>query len=66
VDLHEMPCPVHRLDLATGTRKKLLEISPEDLAGMTVSNFLLTPDARGYAYAYRRVLSELYLYEGLR
>jgi Tol biopolymer transport system component len=66
VDLHEMPCTVTHLDLATGTRKKLLEISPEDLAGMTVSNFLLTPDAKGYAYAYRRVLSELYLYEGLR
>ncbi len=66
VDLHEMPCAVTHLDLATGTRKKLLEIAPEDLAGMTVSNFLLTPDAKGYAYAYRRVLSELYLYEGLR
>ncbi|HJV39964.1 MAG TPA: protein kinase [Geothrix sp.] len=66
VDLHEMPCTVTHLDLTTGARKKLLEIAPEDLAGMTVSNFLLTPDARGYAYAYRRVLSELYLYEGLR
>ncbi|GLH66895.1 serine/threonine-protein kinase [Geothrix edaphica] len=66
VDLHDMPCTVHHLDLATGTRRKLLEIAPEDLAGLTVSNFLLTPDAKGYAYAYRRVLSELYLYEGLR
>ncbi|HEY3400049.1 MAG TPA: protein kinase [Geothrix sp.] len=66
VDLHEMPCTVHHLDLATGARRRLLEIAPEDLAGLTVSNFLLTPDAKGYAYAYRRVLSELYLYEGLR
>lgn len=66
VDLHEMPCSIHHLDLATGARRKLLQIAPDDLAGLTVSNFLLTPDARGYAYAYRRVLSELYLYEGLR
>nr|WP_275975997.1 protein kinase [Geothrix oryzisoli] len=66
VDLHEMPCPVHHIDLATGARKRLLQVAPEDLAGLAVSNFLLTPDARGYAYAYRRVLSELYLYEGLR
>jgi len=66
VDLHEMPCTVTRIELATGARKRLLEISPEDPAGMTVSNFLLTPDGKGYAYAYRRVLSELYLYEGLR
>lgn len=66
VDLHEMPCTLLRLDLATGTRRRRLAISPDDPAGLAVSNFLLTPDARGYAYAYRRVLSELYLYEGLR
>lgn len=65
VDLHEMPCTIHHLDPRTGVRKKLLTIAPDDLAGLTVSNFLLTPDARAYAYAYRRVLSELYLYEGL-
>lgn len=65
VDLHEMPCEVHRLDLATGKRQRILEIAPDDLSGLTVSNFLLTPTAHAYAYAYRRQLSELYLYEGL-
>lgn len=65
IDLHQMPCAVYHLDLASGARRKLLEIAPDDLAGLTVSNFLLTSDARSYAYAYRRVLSELYLYEGL-
>lgn len=66
VNLREMPCRLFQVDLASGRRIPILGIEPDDLAGLSVSNFLVTPDGRGYAYAYRRVLSELYLFEGLR
>lgn len=66
VNLREMPCRLLRVDLATGRKTPLLTVQPDDLAGLSVSNFLVTPDGRSYAYAYRRVLSELYLFEGLK
>jgi hypothetical protein len=41
--------------------------SPNDRAGLiAITRRQLTPDAKSYAYGYRRVLSELYMAEGLR
>jgi hypothetical protein len=31
-----------------------------------INPVLLTPDAKAYVYSYRRILSDLYLVEGLR
>src|SRR4029077_4879969 len=58
---------VFRLDIASGERRLLREISIPDPAGLyTTVNLLLTPDANSYVYTYGRMLSTLYLVEGLR
>lgn len=66
MNLRQVPCVLVRLDLQTGKRTNMLTLTPDDPAGLTVSNFLITPSGHAYVYAYRRVLSELYLYQGLR
>lgn len=61
------PARVFRLDLATGAKEPWLEIRPPDPAGIyTFTALVLTPDGRSYAYTYGRLLSELYLVEGLQ
>jgi WD40 repeat protein len=60
-----VPCPTHRLHLLTGRREAWREIGPEDLVGVMSINLRITPDGEAYAYTYSRVLSELYLAEGL-
>jgi hypothetical protein len=37
-----------------------------DPAGVRVFDFVVTRDARSYAYGYLRILDELYLVEGLK
>jgi Tol biopolymer transport system component len=62
-----VPATVARLDLASGRREPLLQLMPEEAAGvMQVHPTFLSPDARRYVYTYRRVLSDLYLAEGMR
>jgi hypothetical protein len=61
------PAEVFRLDLAIGTRTKWATFDgPEDRAGMFTGAMVLGHDDHGYAYAYSRYLSELYLATGLR
>jgi Tol biopolymer transport system component len=63
----EVPASVFRLDLAAGNREKWMEFTPSDPAGVGVINpVFLTPDGRHYVYSFRRVLSDLYVAEGLR
>ena len=58
---------IDRLDLATGRRKPWREILPSDAAGVVrISSVSVSPDATFYAYAYSRVLSNLFLVEGLK
>lgn len=58
---------VFRLDLATGRREPWIEIRPPDPAGVCVfASLVLTPDGKSYAYTYGRLLTDLYLAEGLR
>jgi hypothetical protein len=62
----ELPARVFRVDLETGRRDLWREVMPPDAAGVDgIAVFRMTPDARGYAYSYIRVLSSLYLVEGL-
>ena len=63
----EMPIRVYRLDPATGRKELLREIIPADPTGfLSAYRIFMTPDGRGYAYTTDRVLSDLYLVEGLR
>jgi len=62
-----MPVQIERLDLAGGRRVSWKELSPSDPAGILgINEVVLTPGGRFYAYSVRRVLSELYVVEGLR
>jgi eukaryotic-like serine/threonine-protein kinase len=63
----EIPARIMRLDRATGRRELWKSLRPADPAGvLSVTKAAVTPDGRAYAYSYRRVLSDLYLVEGLR
>jgi hypothetical protein len=60
------PAHVSLLDPRTGVRKPWLQTMPPDAAGLLYANLFLTPDGKSYAYRYRRVLSTLYVADGLR
>jgi hypothetical protein len=56
-----------KVDLATGTRIPWKELQPSDMTGVwAVTPLLMTPDGKSYAYTFVRVLSDLYVVEGLR
>ena len=61
-----LPAKIFLLDIKTGTRMLWLEITPAELSGLLYSEVLITPDGRSYGYRYRRVLTDLFLAEGLR
>jgi hypothetical protein len=61
------PVAVDRVEVATGRRTAARVLSPRDPAGLQgVGHIVMTPDGSRYAYTYFRVLSELFLVEGLR
>jgi Tol biopolymer transport system component len=63
----EMPIKVFRFDPSTRRRDLLKEITPTDLAGIFwLNSVLMTPDGKGYVYSIRRVLSDLFVVEGLK
>ena len=63
----ELPARISRVDLATGRRELWKQLTPLDPAGVfSIDPVLITPDGKAYVYSYRRMLSELYLVEGLR
>ena len=58
---------IDRLDVGTGRRELWKEILPADATGVVrISSVFLSPDGAFYVYAYSRVLSNLYLVEGLK
>jgi hypothetical protein len=60
------PAHVSLLDPRSGVRKPWLDTMPPDPAGLLYANLFFTPDGKSYAYRYRRVLSTLYVTNGLR
>ena len=61
-----LPARVYRVTLATGQRELWRELTAADPAGVyKIAPVVITPDANGYAYTALRVLSELYLTEGV-
>ena len=57
---------VFGIDVQSGNRQLWKTFEVPDPAGVRVSNFLATREARSYAYGYLRILDELYLVEGLK
>jgi hypothetical protein len=62
-----MPGVVTRVDFPSGTRTPWKQIVPADAAGVnSVGRTNFTPDLKSYVYWYGRVLSDLYVVEGLK
>ena len=57
---------VYRVDLNDGTRELWKEIIPFDPVGAKIDGLRVAPEANAYVASYWRLLSELYLVEGLR
>jgi eukaryotic-like serine/threonine-protein kinase len=65
--LGDLPAKVYRLDLPTGHKSLWKELMPSDSAGVSrIGPILITPDGKSCFYGYHRILSDLYLAEGLK
>jgi serine/threonine protein kinase len=63
----DLPAKVYRLDLSTGRKTLWKELMPSDSAGVSrIGPILITPDGKSCLYGYHRILSDLYLVEGLK
>ncbi|HKD17995.1 MAG TPA: hypothetical protein VKG23_09000, partial [Thermoanaerobaculia bacterium] len=63
----DVPARVTRLEVATGKREVWKDLLPADPSGVErISNVLVTPDGKGYAYCFARLLSDLFVVEGLK
>jgi Tol biopolymer transport system component len=62
----ELPAKVFVLSLDTGRRTPFRSLMPSDPAGVeTIGPILITPDGKTCVFGYHRMLSDLYLIEGL-
>ncbi len=61
-----LPWIVERLDVATGRRTPALEIRARDASGLRLSLIGMSPDGRHYVHSYSRLLTELFVVQGLR
>jgi len=63
----QAPVKIYRLNIFSGQRQFVKEITPPELSGnCDIARILFSADGRYYAYSYTRLLSELYLIKGLR
>ena len=61
------PARIFRLDVSTGKRELWRELTPPDPAGISnVAPPAIAADEKTYAYSYNRILSDLFLAEGLK
>jgi Tol biopolymer transport system component len=61
------PARIDRLDVRNGTRESVLKLTPADPSGvLSITRVRMTRDARAYVYTFSRILSDLFLVEGLR
>ncbi|HKM89900.1 MAG TPA: protein kinase [Candidatus Acidoferrales bacterium] len=62
----QLPAQVYRIELATGNRTPWKLLAPSDPAGVwRIGPVLITPDAKFYVYGFHRILSDLFLADGL-
>ncbi len=63
----DIPARVSRLEIETGKREVWKDLLPADPAGVErISNVLVAPDGKSYVYCYARLLSDLFVVEGLK
>lgn len=63
----DLPARIVRLDLASGKEEPYKDLVPADPTGIVdLVTIRITRDGRSYASSYGRVLSDLYLVEGLK
>ncbi len=66
-DRTKIPVQITRVDIATGRREPWKKFVPADPAGIRgITNFEMTRDGKRVVFNYKRVLSQLYLVEGLK
>ena len=61
-----LPWIIERLELDTGRRTPVREIRAREGSGLRLSTIAITPDGRSYVRSYSRLLSDLFVVEGLR
>jgi hypothetical protein len=67
VAARDLPIKVSRVDLATGRREPWKEIVPADPAGVqAIPAVKFSADGKSYAYSTGRILSDLYVVDGLK
>ena len=67
VRTRRIPVQVTRVDLATGKRELWKEIAPADPAGVqSIPGVRFSADGKSYAYSTGRILSDLYVVDGLK
>ncbi len=63
----DLPAHVSRVDIASGRHEPWKALMPVDPSGIErISNVVVTPDGASYAYTYSRLLSDLFVVEGLK
>ena len=63
----QMPVRLERLDLASGRRTLVREISPADRSAVIGINAIaLSPDEKSYAYGYTRDVSQVFTVDGVK
>jgi Tol biopolymer transport system component len=62
-----LPVKVTRIDIATGRREPFKEIMPADPAGVqAIPTLRFSADGKSYAYSIGRILSDLFVVDGLK
>ena len=61
-----VPHRVFRIDLSTGQRTLWKELRPPQVAGIRLSQVSVTPDGRSFLHMYSRLLSSLYVADGIK
>jgi WD40 repeat protein len=63
----ELPAKVYRLNLASGRKQLWKELMPPDAAGVYfIRPPLFSSDGNAYAYSYARLLSDLFMVDGIK
>ena len=61
------PVDIYRFDFLNGTRQFVRQLRPADATGTEgISEVLMTPDGKGYAYGGVRRLSNLFVITGMK